>query len=268
VRCRVAGGDGCVGGPQLRVVLLGSGGWMATPARATSSLLVVGEGEGGPFLLDAGTGVAALCRQADDLIGDARRLTVVLSHFHLDHVVGLTYLPAISDRVEVTVWAPGRLLGGDSTEILGALVGPPFLSVGLASFASVRELRPGSNEISSHTVETRVQPRHPGGSVAFRLGDDLAYCTDTAPDPDSAAFVRGVSTLVHEAWTPEAPTEDHSSAASAARTAADGGVGRLVLSHIHPLHDDPAALRAAARPHFPDTEVGYDGQAIGRSSHT
>jgi ribonuclease BN (tRNA processing enzyme) len=237
---------------------------MATPSRATSSLLVVRDGD--PVLFDAGTGVSALCRDPG-LIGDATRLAVVLSHFHLDHVAGLTYLPALLDGVEVTVWAPGRLLGGDSTEILGSLVGPPFLSVGLADFASVRELSSGGNEISSYGVEVRVQPFHPGRSVALRLGDDLAYCTDTAPDPDSAAFVRGVSTLVHEAWTPHVPTEDHSSAASAAQTAAEADVGRLVLSHIHPLHDDPAALLAAARPHFTNTEVGYDGQAIGRSGH-
>jgi ribonuclease BN (tRNA processing enzyme) len=238
---------------------------MATSTRATSSLLVVHDGD--PLLFDAGTGVSALCRHPG-LIGDATRLSVVLSHFHLDHLAGLTYLPALADRVEVTVWAPGRLLGGDSTEILGSLVGPPFLSVPLADFASVEELSAGGNEISSYTVESRVQPFHPGRSVAFRLGDDLAYCTDTAPDPDSAAFVHGVATLVHEAWTPDAPTEDHSSAVSAAQTAADADVGRLVFSHIHPLHDDPAALLAAARPHFANTEVGYDGQAIRRSGDT
>jgi ribonuclease BN (tRNA processing enzyme) len=238
---------------------------MATPRRATASLLVVGDGD--PLLFDAGTGVSALCRDPG-LIGNATRVDVVLSHFHLDHVVGLTYLPALADRVEVTVWAPGRMLGGDSAEILGTLVGPPFLSVGLTEFATVKELRAGSNEISSFTVEARVQPFHPGTSVGFRVGDELAYCTDTAPDPDTAAFVRGVSTLVHEAWTPEVPTVDHSSAASAARTAAEAGAGRLVFSHIHPLNDDPAALLAAARPHFANVEVGYDGQAIGRSSDT
>jgi ribonuclease BN (tRNA processing enzyme) len=238
---------------------------MSTPTRATSSLLVIRDHD--PVLFDAGTGVSALCRDPD-LIGDATRLAVVLSHFHLDHIAGLTYLPALADRVEVTIWAPGRLLGGDSTEILRSVVGAPFLSVSLTDFASIKELSSGSNQVSSHAIEVRVQPFHPGRSVAFRVGDELAYCTDTAPDPDSAAFVRGVSTLVHEAWTPEVPTEDHSSAASAAKTAADADVDRLVFSHIHPLHDDPVALLGAARPHFANTEVGYDGQAIRRSGDT
>lgn len=111
-------------------------------------------------------------------------------------------------------------------------------------------------------MDTRIQPFHPGRSVGFRVGDDLAYCTDTAPDPDCAAFVQGVSMLVHEAWSPTTPSHEHSSAASAAQTAADAGAGRLVFSHINPLDGDPDALLDAARPIFANTEVGYDGQAL------
>lgn len=90
----------------------------------------------------------------------------------------------------------------------------------------------------------------------------MAYCTDTAPDPDCASFSREVDVLVHEAWTVATPSEEHSSASSAAATAADESVGRLVLSHVNPLHDDPEELLDAARPVFGNTEVGYDGQAL------
>lgn len=241
--------------------MLGSGGWMATLQRATSCLLWTSSD--GALMLDAGTGVAALCQQPA-LIGDARTLDVVLSHFHLDHIAGLTYLPAIADQVEITVWAPGRLLSGtDSRTILQMLVGDPYLSVGLTEFARVAELNPGENTIGSFPVEARLQRFHPGGSVGFRVGDTFAYCTDTAPDPGAASFVRGVATLIHEAWTIEEPSSEHSSARSAAQTATDADVDRLVLSHIHPLADDPVRLLAAARAFFPNTEVGYDGMDIG-----
>lgn len=233
---------------------------MPTLRRATSCLLLTDRH--GALMLDAGTGIAALCQQPD-LLGDADTLAIALSHFHLDHVAGLTYLPAIADRVEITVWAPGQLLAStDSRTILGSLVGAPYLSVDLSDFAHVAELSIGENRVGPFSLEARVQPFHPGGSVGLRVGDDLAYCTDTAPDPDSASFVRGVAALVHEAWTTAEPTFEHSSAASAALTAAEAGVGRLVLSHIHPLADDPAALLGAARPVFAATEVGYDGLDI------
>lgn len=233
---------------------------MPTAQRATSSLFLR---EGSAALaLDAGTGIATLCRKPELLAG-VDRLAVVLSHFHLDHVAGLAYLPAVADRLEITVWGPGTLLGAsDSLSILSALVGPPFLSVELSTFARVVEISAGENEVSSWVVDARVQPFHPGRSVGFRLGDDLAYCTDTAPDPDCAAFVRGVGTLVHEAWAATAPTADHSSAASAAQTAAAGETGRLVLSHINPVTGDTDTLLRAARPIFENTEVGYDGLDI------
>ena len=243
------------------VTLLGSGGWMPTPARATSSLLLTAEDES--ILLDAGTGVAALARDPE-LLGPSGRLVVALSHFHIDHLVGLTYLPALASRLTVEIWAPGRMpLGDDSREILASIVGGPFLSVTLDGFVSrVVELTPGENTIGSRTFEVRAQHRHPGGSVAFRLGDELAYCTDTAPDPDTVPFVRGVDLLVHEAWSPTAPTTEHSSARSAAESAASADVGRLVLCHVNPLGDRPAELLAAALPTFPDTQVGHDGLGL------
>lgn len=98
-------------------MLLGSGGWMPTPQRGTSSLLL--RQPDAALIFDAGTGVAALCRQPELLAG-ADHLDVVLSHFHLDHVAGLTYLPALAGRMDITVWAPGRLLlDADSSVVLG-----------------------------------------------------------------------------------------------------------------------------------------------------
>jgi ribonuclease BN (tRNA processing enzyme) len=233
---------------------------MPTPARATSCLLVRDAEQA--LLLDAGTGVANLCRQPD-LLDGVGRIDVVLSHFHLDHVAGLTYLPAVAADVELTIWAPGHLLlGATSREVLETVVGAPFLSVSLTEFAQVAEIVDGTQQVSRWTVEARVQPRHPGGSVGYRLGDLLAYCTDTAPDPDCASFVQGAALLVHEAWTASSPTHEHSSAASAAETAAEAAVERLVLSHVHPLNDNPDGLLAAARPIFASTEVGHDGQAF------
>ena len=241
--------------------MLGSGGWMATLRRATSCLLWTSPA--GALMLDAGTGVAALCQQPT-LIGDAGKLDVVLTHFHLDHIAGLTYLPAIATQTEITVWAPGQLLNGTaSSAILQTLVDDPYLSIDLPQFARVQELKAGGNTIGAFSVEARVQKFHPGGSVGLRIGDELAYCADTAPDPGTSGFAHEVGTLVHEAWTIENPSAEHSSAASAARTAADAGVGRLVLSHVHPLADDPVGLLAAARPIFPNAEVGYDGMDIG-----
>ena len=84
--------------------------------------------------------------------------------------------------------------------------------------------------------------------------------------------------LLHEAWyngadplTEAAPPElrpgyaAHSEATAVARIAADAGVGRLVLMHLNPLHDDAYHQRlaaAAARPVFPRTELHPDGAVL------
>jgi ribonuclease BN (tRNA processing enzyme) len=246
----------------LSVVMLGSGGWMPTPQRATSCLLARDGDDGatGALLLDAGTGIMHLARNPS-LLGATSRLAVLISHFHLDHIAGLTYLPALTDRVEVEVWGPGRLLGGDATRsILGRLVGAPHLSVPLADIAArVEDLVEGDQEIGSFPVRCRHQERHPGGSVGFRIGDELTYVTDTAPDPATVDFAAGARALVHEAWFVE-PTEspEHSSAAWAGEAAAKAGVESLVLSHVHPLHDEPEALAEAASADFPTAVVGAD----------
>ncbi len=72
-------------------VLLGSGGWIPTSKRETCCAYLR---EGSHVLLiDAGTGVQRLLEQPD-LLSGAETVDIVLTHFHLDHVVGLSYLPA------------------------------------------------------------------------------------------------------------------------------------------------------------------------------
>lgn len=243
---------------SFEATILGSGGWMATPERATSSLL----GRFGEHvaLFDAGTGVSHLTRDRS-LLSNAKHLTVLISHFHLDHVAGLTYLPALDDDVTISIYAPGRLLiGTDSRSVLETLVGPPYLSATLSSFArgGVNDLHEGQNDVAGLPVSVRVQPHHPGGSVAFRVENLFAYCTDTTADDENIAFVRGVGVLVHEAWLPSGKHSEHCSAADAANIAAQAGVGRLFLSHINPLHGTTDELLTMARSNFASTTVGHD----------
>ena len=63
-----------------------------------------------------------------------------------------------------------------------------------------------------------------------------AYCSDTAPFPELAEWVRGVSVLYHEATFPSEMEEMaaktfHSTTLQAAQCAKDAGVGRLFVGH-------------------------------------
>jgi ribonuclease BN (tRNA processing enzyme) len=244
-------------------VLLGSGGWIPTTKRETCCAFLR-EGSHA-LLIDAGTGVQRLIEQPDLLRG-VEEVDVVLTHFHLDHIVGLSYLPALSLPEPPTIWGPGQLLAGGSTRsLLERLLGPPLFSAPLGEIArAVREIRMDEFDIDSFPIATRVQPMHAEPTLALRIGDSLTYCTDTAPDPENVVFAAGSRVLLHEAWYAQASSDDrnHSAGGDAGRIAREAGAESLVLIHINPLQETDEALAASAAREFPNAQVGVDLVAL------
>lgn len=240
-------------------VLLGSGGWLPTSRRETCCALFRDGAKA--LLVDAGTGLSRLVEQPE-LIAGVERLEIVLTHFHLDHVIGLSYLPALALPAPPTLWGPGRHLYDTPTEaVLGRLLGAPLFALAPRDLlAAVREVPEGSFSAAGIEIDTRTQRRHAHPTVALRIGDDATYCTDTAFDPENALFAQGTRVLLHEAWHALDTCEDagHTAAGEAARLAGLAGVGALVLIHVNPLLDDETALEHAARARFEVSEVGRD----------
>jgi ribonuclease BN (tRNA processing enzyme) len=254
----VAGPTGPPPSP-LPVVLLGSGGWIPTSRRETCSAIVRRGTRA--LAIDAGTGISRLVEDPS-LLDGVEQLDLVLTHFHLDHVVGLAYLPALELPEPPRLHGPGRWLYDASTEdILGRLFGSPGFALELDQVtASVSEIGPRGASIGPFELHVREQRRHDDPTVAYRLGDEMAYCTDTAYDPETAAFARGTAHLVHEAWCTEAERlspATHTTARQAAQLAADAAVDELTLIHIRPGQDE-AALKADAASAFPAAAVGAD----------
>jgi ribonuclease BN (tRNA processing enzyme) len=240
----------------VKAVLLGSGGWIPTSTRETCCVLLRNGDD--VLLLDAGTGIRRLLDRRELLEG-ARSVQIVLSHFHLDHVVGLGYLPALHLEKPPVLWGPGTALYGRPLRaILEQLLEPPFFA-GLAAAASdVAELTEGDNVCGPFAVQTRVQRRHSEPTLAFRVGG-LTYCSDTAADDGNVTFAAGCSTLLHEAWTACGGINDdiHTSARDAGAIAREAGAGRLVLVHVNPVADE-TELEPAAREEFANAVVGHD----------
>ena len=78
----------------MRVMLWGTRGSLATPGPETAryggntSCVGVRGREGTMLVLDAGTGVRRL---SATLNGDLRRVDVLLTHLHMDHIQGLGF---------------------------------------------------------------------------------------------------------------------------------------------------------------------------------
>ena len=244
--------------------ILGAGGWIPTGTHATCSALLR-EGDAA-VLIDAGSGVERLVADRS-LLDGVERLDLVLTHFHLDHVVGLAYLPGLrrAGGIPPRIWGPAQaLFGTSSDEVLRRIYAPPFFDADYGLIAAeVRELSE-EQPIGPFTLRTRLQPGHSTPTLALRFDDLLTYCTDTPYDAGSGPFATGSRVLMHEAWctegSPEA-TPIHSSGRDAGRVAGQAGVERLVLIHLHPRGGHDAVLEEA-REEFPAAELGSDLLAL------
>ncbi len=238
----------------MRVVFLGTGGYHPNERRHTLSILLPEVG----VVFDAGT---SLFRIADCL--ESRDLQIFLSHSHLDHVVGLTYLlvPMANGLLErVRVIADQKTLSAVQQHLFSTGLFPVVPDYEFESITS-------ETNVSQNGILTHIDLNHPGGSRGFRVDwpdRSMAYITDTIADGTYASFVAGVDLLIHECNFPDrmaewSETTGHSHTTPVVELARDAEVGRLILVHIDPedASDDPIGLEHA-RSIFPNTDVAED----------
>jgi ribonuclease Z len=251
---------------------LGTAGYHPNATRHTSCYLVPQAG----IVLDAGTGFFRLppLLQTDSI-------DVLLSHSHLDHVFGLSFiLDVVHQRPlkETRVWGTARKLNAVRSLLFHPdlfPVEPPLHYAELDPFESIdqgdgpwpsAELRDGSR-LSWCPLE------HPGGCTGYRIDwpdRSIAYITDTTAHRRAAylSLIHGVDLLVHEAnfvagQESFASKTGHSVTEEVARIAAMADVGQLLLTHVNPLADEPDPFDvAAALEIFPSTHAAHDGMIV------
>ncbi len=246
----------------MKLTVLGSGGWIPTRSRQTSCYLVTSGTEA--LVLDAGTGLGAL-HINPALLAGIETVTVVLSHFHLDHVTGLGFLSTrgLGER-QLTIAGPGSQSYGRPTRSIveDQLLASPLQTASPVPSARWDELGRDSLSFAGHQVVTWEQTRHTLPSAGLRVGDLFAYCTDTEFDPETIRHTAGVSTLLHEAWEPVDAERGHTSGDEAGIIAVQAGVSRLLLTHNHPVPGVPERTAAAAQAQFAGAVSATDGTVL------
>lgn len=239
---------------KQRLIFCGTGGYHPSERRHTASLLLPDRG----IAFDAGTG---FFRVPGHLT--VPNLDVFLTHAHLDHVCGLTYIlvPLLNQTIHrVRVYGTRATLDAVQAHIFASEIFPvipQFEWLELPDRVSVSD----GGSLTWHPVA------HPGGAVGFRIdwpNQSMAYITDTTAPGDYSDFVRGVDLLIHECYFPDsqsawAAKTGHSAATPVAELARAAGARRLVLVHTDPQHtiDDPIGL-TAIRQIFPETLLADD----------
>lgn len=94
-----------------------------------------------------------------------------------------------------------------------------------------------------------------------------AYCSDTAPFPQLAEWVSGVSVLYHEATFPAEMEEMaaktfHSTTLQAAQCAKDAGAGKLLVGHYSSRYQSLDFYLDELRSVFPESELTHDLDVI------
>ena len=243
----------------MKLILLGTSGYHPSDRRHTACLMLPELG----VVLDAGT---AMYRVRDYWVTE--ELDIFVTHAHLDHVIGLTYLfDVVGDRTmrHVTVHGEAEKLASIEEHLFDPALFPVKPLFAMRPLADVEPLPQGGRIIHFPLA-------HPGGAVGYRLDwpdRSLAYVSDTtaAVDADYIEKIRGADLLIHECHFNDMPDQaeltGHSCLRPVAEVAAAAGVGRLVLVHINPLADaeNPVDLDAA-RSIFPETVVGTDNMEL------
>ena len=246
----------------MKFILLGTAGYHPNEHRHTSCAMIPEVG----IMLDAGTAMFRAPRYVT-----TQSLDIFLTHAHLDHVAGLTYLfnTLAQTKLEtVRVHGEEAKLRAVEEHLFSEHLfpkRPPYEAVPLPESGEVA--LPQGGRLTTLPLE------HPGGAVGFRLdwpGHSMAYVTDTwgLPDAPYAQKIQDVDLLVHECFFGDeqaewARTTGHTYTTHVAEIARRARAKRLVLIHINPLEDgpDPIGL-GAAQAIFPATQVGEDGLEV------
>jgi phosphoribosyl 1,2-cyclic phosphodiesterase len=247
----------------MRITLWGTRGSIAAPGPETNryggntSCVAVEGAQGTLLVLDAGTGIRRLTAAIPKTI---RRLDILLTHLHLDHIQGLGFFgPLRQSGYEVHIWGPASTTL-TLRERLSRYFSPPLFPVYIRDMTASMHLHEVSGEkfeIGEFKIASALVG-HWDPTVGYRIehyGKTLTYLPDHEPALGTKDFsvgrdwisgyalAEGADLLIHDAqYTAEEYNMrvgwGHSSIPHAFHFAALAKTKQLVPFHHDPTHSD------------------------------
>ena len=209
------------------------------------------------LVLDGGTGIRGL---GSNVTPSIKRIDILLTHLHLDHIQGLGFFsPLFDPSKEIHIWGP-RSIYQSLFSRLSRYLSPPLFPVLLRDLPCKPHLHEiGNSRFRAGPFEVQsAYIIHPGPTVGYRVQEKkavFAYIPDHEPalgrdrlgsDPkwiSGFGIAEGADVLLHDSqFTREEYMQrrgwGHSSMDDAVAFAVLARVKQLLLSHHDPDHSD------------------------------
>ncbi len=221
----------------MQIHCLGTTGYHPSPSRHTACYYLPDVG----LVLDAGTGLFRLIPLLRE--NPRRELSIVLSHAHLDHVMGLTFLLDVMASTEVQrvrVFAKAEKAQAIREHLFNEHLFPVPLNFELVELQDPT----GTFELDDWRVDY-FPLEHPGGSIGFVVSAQqkrIAYITDTSPidAPEFVQNLMAIDLLMHECYFDDSQAEwsmrtGHSWLSAVTRLVQQVQPKQTLLIHVNPL---------------------------------
>ena len=247
----------------MKVNLWGTRGSLASPGPDTvryggNTSCVSIEGPHGSWLvLDAGTGIRKL---GQSLPPDLKRVDILLTHLHMDHLQGLPFFaPIRNPDIETHIWGPASTMLSLKSR-LQRYVSPPLFPVSIRDLSPTlyfHELSFDMFDIGEFCIISQLVI-HPNPTVGYRIKHKektVTYLPDHEPMLGARTFPRSpewtsgydlakrADLLIHDTqYSPEEYQNfvgfGHSNMVQAFEFAELANVKRFIPFHHDPTHSD------------------------------
>ncbi|MEW5951323.1 MAG: MBL fold metallo-hydrolase [Elusimicrobia bacterium] len=220
----------------------------------STSCVEIIDSSGNNIIVDSGTGIKNLGKKM--IKEKVKRINMLFTHQHWDHVLGFPFFAPIYQNVEIKVMG-GSYSTDEAREIIAKTMQPPGFPVKFEEIEAKFSFAPVCKE-GCKIGEIKIFPieiSHPNGGLGYRFekkGVKFVFLTDNelgyfhqgaASYEEYVSFCQGADLLVHDAdYTPDEyekrKTWGHSTWEMALKLAEDSQVKSLGLFHHNQERSD------------------------------
>lgn len=244
----------------MKLFFLGTNGWYDTKQGNTLSVLL--DTKKAYVVFDAGGGFYKL----DTYIKENKPIILLLSHFHLDHIIGLHTLNKFNFPQGINIFGPKGI-----KKVFDVIINTPYSK-------PVNKLK--TKIIVKEFLNTLKLPidikykklLHSSLCYGYSVSSGekkVVFCTDTGPCPNLNLLAKGADILITESSLAPGQTDNnwpHLNPEQSASIAKASKVRKLILAHfdagVYLTSKNRLSAQNAARTIFKNTVAAKDGLSV------